>query len=359
MNTFTKRLAALLLALTLALGLAVPVLAAEPAGQTLAYTTDKILWVGPIPLAGLVVINDEYYMPLEILRDDSGNSQCPVPLRFYDRAFPGDAGDHFTLMMSFGSLWTDNKTTAIKPVMCATPGLELGPVTPSKMPVNVLDQRTTPYQITALPSGAVYDLGGHYPMVRLKSIGEYYGYREDEEGVHICETPGSGQSVPTVTWEEDLAGQAAKSLRVKDTKATLKAFHDYLVNNLTHRDFMDSAYFKKTDPQRHERWEQMFEKYGVYNNLALASRYGYCEDYSKLFRSMCLQAGIPCEQVMSFEMSHSWNRVWLWGKWYHVDVTFDDPGPKPTLQHTYFLISAEKMAKNHTWTDSDYVKPAK
>lgn len=355
MNTLKKRGAALLLALALALGLAVPA-AAAPAGQTLAYTTDKVLWVGPVPLAGLTVINDEYYMPLAMLRGVSGYEQCPIPLGF---SFSISEGDVVTLEQSYYNKYPDDKTTAIKPVMCTIPGLELGPVTPSKTTVEVYDKRSRPFQAVALPGSAVYDLGGYYTMVRLKSIGEYYGYREDEEGIHICENPGENWTVPTVTWEENLAGQAAKSLRVKDTKATLKAFHDYLVDNLTHESFMDSAYFKKTDPQRHERWEQMYKKYGVYNNVALASHYGACEVYTSLFKSMCLQAGIPCETISSYEMNHAWNRVWLWGQWYHVDVTFDDPGPKPTLQHTYFLISAEKMAKNHIWTDSDYVKPAK
>lgn len=359
MNTLKKRGAALLLALALALGLAVPA-AAAPAGQTLAYTTDKVLWVGPIPMAGLVVINDEYYLPLEILRDDSSSALCPVPLTIYDRAFPGDAGDSFTLGVDYWGKWADNKTSAMKPVMCAIPGLELGPVTPSKTPVTVIDQRTAPYQYVTLPGSVVYDLGGHYTMVRLKSMGEYYGYREDSDGIHICEQLSDGESIPTVTWEENLAGQAAKSLRVKDTKATLKAFHDYIVNNLTHTDFMDSAYFKKNDPQRHERILQMEEKYKFYNNAALASHYGQCENYSQIFKAMCLQAGIPCELMIDSNTYHVWNRVWLWGQWYHVDVTFDDPGgAKPTLRYTYFLISAEKMAKIHTWEDSDYVKPTK
>lgn len=363
MNTFTKRLAALLLALTLALGLAVPALAAEPAAKpNTAYTCDKILWVGPIPLAGLVVVNDEYYVPMELLNVRNTNGQCLLPLDFQDYAFSGGVDGCYTLMQNYGyyvSKWEDNKATAVKPVMCTIPGLGLGTVTTSKIPVNVIDTRSFPHQIHVIPSSAVYDLDGHYTMVRLKAFSEYFGYREDEAGIHICETPAEHQTIPTVVWEENLAGQAAKSLRVKDTKATLKAFHDYLVNTLTHESFMDNAYFQKTDPQRHERREQMYEKYKIYNNVALASRYGYCEEYASLFVAMCQQAGIPCERVESDEISHVWNRVWLWGKWYHVDVTFDDPGPKPTLRYTYFLIPAETMAKDRVWTDSDYVKPAK
>lgn len=364
MRKLKKRGAALLLALALTLGPAVPALAAEPAGKALAYTTDKILWVGPIPLAGLVVVNGEYYVPMEILNARNTNGQCLLPLSFQEYAFSGGVDGRYTLMQDYGtyvSRWADNKATAVKPVMCTIPGLELGTVTTSKIPVNVIDTRSYPHQAHAIPSSAVYDLDGHYTMVRLKAFSEYFGYREDEEGIHICETPAENQTIPTVVWEENLAGQAAKNLRVKDTRATLKAYHDYLVNTLTHRDYIDSAYFKKKDPKAQERCDQMHSKYAVFNNVALASGYGVCEDYAQLFKGMCQQAGIPCETVRGDVNRgfHTWNRVWLWGKWYHVDVTFDDPGPEPTLWHKYFLISAKEMAKNHTWTDSDYVKPTK
>lgn len=54
-----KKWLSLLLALALCLGLAAPVMAEETA-QTYAYTCDKLLWLGPIPVAGLTVINNEY-----------------------------------------------------------------------------------------------------------------------------------------------------------------------------------------------------------------------------------------------------------------------------------------------------------
>lgn len=330
MRKLKKRGAALLLALALTLGPAVPALAAEPSGKALAYTTDKILWVGPIPLAGLVVINSEYYVPLQVLHDN-GHIQCGFPLRLNESM---NRDSDYTIQMSYHAVWEDkNKATAVKPVMCAIPGLELGPVMPSETRIEVIDTRKSPFEYVMLPNSVVYDLGGHYTMVWLKTLGEYVGYREDEAGIHICETPAKNQTIPTVVWEENLAGQTAKNLRVKDTRATLKAYHDYLVNTLTHRDYIDSAYFKKKDPKAQERCDQMHSKYTVFNNVALASGYGACEDYAQLFKGMCQQAGIPCETVRG-DVSrgfHTWNRVWLWGKWYHVDVTFDDPGPEPTL----------------------------
>ena len=39
--------------------------------------------------------------------------------------------------------------------------------------------------------------------------------------------------------------------------------------------------------------------------------------------------------------NHTWNRIKLGGKWYHVDVTWDDPVPDQLgyAIHTYFLVS--------------------
>lgn len=349
-----KKWLSLLLALALCLGLAAPTLAAEaPAPVVKAYTCDKILWLGPIPVAGLTVINGEYYVPIATLRSTS--KQCMLPISFN---YTGD--DSICLDESYTGKWSSNTVSGVKPIMCTLPGLELGAVTPSSTVVTVLNNRTSPFQTVTLPSNTVYDLGGRYPMVRIKTLGEYMGYREDDAGIHICESPRYG-TIPTMTWEDDLVGQAAKSLRVTDTKATLQAFHNYVVNTMNHEDFIDNSYFQKNDPNRHQRIEQMWQKYSVTNNAKLAARWGVCQDYAEIFQAMCLQAGIPCE-VVEGEVPgglHAWNRVWLWGQWYHLDATLDDPGPTPTLRQTYFLLTADKMMDSHVWEDTDYTLPDK
>ena len=342
-----KRWIPLILSLVLYLAPAAPAAAAEASPGQAAYTSDRLLWAGPIPLAGLVTINQEYYLPLELLKE-TGKVDSYIPL-----AASLSSGEYHIRLQDRRRGETLN---VIKPVVYATPGLELGPVTPAAIPVKVQDPRTSPQQAVTLPAGSVYQLAGYYTMVRLRTLGEYYGYREDTDGVHICEEP-SGET-PAAVWEEDLAGKAAKSLRSTDTKATLQAFHNYLVNNLTHSDFMDNAYFQKNDPQRHERAAQMSETYRCQNNFTLASRYGVCQNYAELFQAMCLQNCTPCELVGSNEMDHVWNRVWLWGEWYHVDVTFDDPGPKPALRQTYFLVTPEKMMQTHCWEGPDFTMPS-
>lgn len=50
-----------------------------------------------------------------------------------------------------------------------------------------------------------------------------------------------------------------------------------------------------------------------------------------------------------------WNMVKVNGKWYQIDVTWDDPissDGRPILRHDYFLISDAQMYKDHR-IDSD------
>lgn len=75
-----KKWLSLILALALCLGLASPAMAAEAPAQPKAYTCDKLLWIGPIPVAGLTVINNEYYVPIATLRSTS--KQCVLPISF-------------------------------------------------------------------------------------------------------------------------------------------------------------------------------------------------------------------------------------------------------------------------------------
>ena len=46
--------------------------------------------------------------------------------------------------------------------------------------------------------------------------------------------------------------------------------------------------------------------------------------------------------------NHIWNLVELDGKWYHLDVTWDDPiasDGKQYLIHNFFMISTEELLK--------------
>lgn len=71
-----------------------------------------------------------------------------------------------------------------------------------------------------------------------------------------------------------------------------------------------------------------------------------CAGYTEVYRELLRMAGIPCVSVVSEPMEHTWNLVCLDGKWYHVDVTWDDPVPDQygLASHDFFLLTDEQIS---------------
>lgn len=53
---------------------------------------------------------------------------------------------------------------------------------------------------------------------------------------------------------------------------------------------------------------------------------GVCQAYTLTFSALMDRLGIPVSYVESALLGHIWNVVKLDGEWYHIDVTWDDPG---------------------------------
>lgn len=96
---------------------------------------------------------------------------------------------------------------------------------------------------------------------------------------------------------------------------------------------------------------------------ALVKKVAVCDGYAHAFQMIMKKLKIPCRFVVgsSGGVGHAWNMVKLGGKWYHVDVTFDDPiingrNTNTTPYYTYFLKSSSVMKKSHNWVKSKYPK---
>lgn len=77
-----------------------------------------------------------------------------------------------------------------------------------------------------------------------------------------------------------------------------------------------------------------------------------CEGYSKAFMYFAQSVGIDCVCVIgkANDEQHMWNLVNLYGCWYHVDVTWDDPvrsDGSNVLRHNYFLLSDRDIGETH------------
>lgn len=99
------------------------------------------------------------------------------------------------------------------------------------------------------------------------------------------------------------------------------------------------------------------ESYNEYG--ALVKHVCVCSGYAAAFKVLCEACGIPAVIVSSQEMNHAWNQVNIDGRWYNVDVTWEDPifngsvkngfGFK-NLINNYINLTDEEMGKDHTWS---------
>ncbi len=83
-------------------------------------------------------------------------------------------------------------------------------------------------------------------------------------------------------------------------------------------------------------------KFDIYG--ALIDGYAVCEGYTKAYIFLLNKVGIKSEICESDILNHSWNIVYIDGKPYHVDVTWDDViGLAGEVYHDNFLLSSEAL----------------
>lgn len=145
--------------------------------------------------------------------------------------------------------------------------------------------------------------------------------------------------------------EAAKALAViiepgMNDHEKVKAIHDWIVTNV--------------------EYDQSLTRYTAYD--AVTSGKAVCQGYSLLGYKMLKETGIP---VLIAEGTvntgeHAWNMVQLDGKWYHLDLTWDDPVMKTdsaggtaapvsksadnAIRYNYYLKTDEELRADHGWT---------
>lgn len=81
---------------------------------------------------------------------------------------------------------------------------------------------------------------------------------------------------------------------------------------------------------------------------AMVQNVAVCEGYTLAYNYLLDKVGIEALYVQSLEARHSWTLVKLDGKYYHVDVTLDDPiyDNLGRVNHTFFLMSETLLNQN-------------
>ena len=130
----------------------------------------------------------------------------------------------------------------------------------------------------------------------------------------------------------------------------IKAVHDWMVRNISY-DY--NSYRKGRVP-------------GVAHTSkgALIRKLCVCDGYAYGFLKVMKSMNIPCKVVHGTAdgVSHAWNMVKIGKKWYHIDVTWDDPiiensNANTVPKYDYFLKSTAYMkAHDHHFQEKKYPK---
>ena len=85
-----------------------------------------------------------------------------------------------------------------------------------------------------------------------------------------------------------------------------------------------------------------------------------CQAYALLGYRLFEEAGLDADYVYGYsdDELHAWNMVEVDGKWYHVDITWNDVDPAEpyTISYEYFLKSNEQLQEDHLWMPSNYAE---
>lgn len=112
-------------------------------------------------------------------------------------------------------------------------------------------------------------------------------------------------------------------------KEKIRVIHDYIIN---HTEYDKLKYENKNDDTYKSN-----TAYGV-----LIEGYGTCNGYADAMEIFLDKMNIINYKISNEE--HIWNLVYLDGKWYHLDLTWDDPISETNINRdTYFLITTKTL----------------
>ncbi|MDO4711507.1 MAG: transglutaminase domain-containing protein [Peptostreptococcaceae bacterium] len=216
-------------------------------------------------------------------------------------------------------------------------------IDPHKLP-NMKLQKIFENAVSGKDSGFMvvrwsYVFTKHIGYATLRSDMDYHTTKEQDRSVDLF----------AAEW-------AKNNLRMSmSQEEKVKAIHDHIINS--------SDYHLGDENDR-------FNGLSVHSPYTLSKeKVGVCQAYAILFYKIATAADIPCKLVPGdFESSfiyqdddtqHLWNMVQIDGKWYHIDVTGDDPIIKNApnarmLSYEYYLKSDATMARSHSWNLDTY-----
>lgn len=122
----------------------------------------------------------------------------------------------------------------------------------------------------------------------------------------------------------------------------VKAIHDYIINRAS--------------------YDESLQKRTAYN--LLINKSAVCQGYAAAAYRMFTDAGLESKIILGTAGggAHVWNIVKVDGKWYNIDLTWDDPetsSGKETVSYDYFLKSTKDFSdheRNPEYKTKEFIK---
>ena len=115
-----------------------------------------------------------------------------------------------------------------------------------------------------------------------------------------------------------------------DLRTKIKKIHDYIINHT------------KYDKNRSDKKDSKYQSDNAYG--VLIENYGICGGYTDAMMLFLEKFKVPNIKIST--ENHIWNYVEVDDKWWHLDLTWDDPvaeNGKDILDDAYFLITEETL----------------
>lgn len=151
--------------------------------------------------------------------------------------------------------------------------------------------------------------------------------------------------------EEEINQFINKNIKATmDDKQKIKLFHDYLADKTVY----DTNFNSDMDKEIYT-----YHPYIAYGPII--ENLGICSGYSDAMAIFLNKIGVKNYKISNSE--HIWNLIYLNSKWYHLDLTWDDPvltnGDNVILYDFYLITTDELISKNtnqHTFNKEYYLE---
>lgn len=205
-------------------------------------------------------------------------------------------------------------------------------------------------------------------------ISEYKVLAEDISGIYFSFATRHPELLikTSLSWVPSLTGKYAK--RIIPVYITESAAEDAIFRSMMNEKVQEyinlAAPFDDIVEKMLVIHDKMVENYKYDTEYSPLSYHAYglfknnkavCQGYAQAFYMIMRELGVDCDFCISDSINHIWNYVKVNGKWFHVDVTWDDPVIKnsngeiierTTAYHDNFLVSDKNMQASHINEDS-------